>query len=137
MPAPTPAPPPPDRLEVAEATFADLPGWGENAVAEALPALLGSCAALAQRSPDAPVGNGGTGGRVADWLPVCEAAKALPAGDSAAARSSLERLLRPVAVTNRGDAVGLFTGYYEPTLRGSRRRGGPYRVPLSMRPPEL
>src|SRR6185436_18649818 len=36
-----------------------------------------------------------------------------------------------------GDPEGLFTGYYEPLLHGSRKRTDLYRVPLYVRPPEL
>ena len=32
---------------------------------------------------------------------------------------------------------GLFTGYYEPLLRGSRARSSRYRVPLYRRPPDI
>jgi membrane-bound lytic murein transglycosylase A len=42
-----------------------------------------------------------------------------------------------VALTNRGEPVGLFTGYYEPTLHGSRTGGATFPVPLYLRPPEL
>ena len=73
-------------------------------------------------------------GTVAAWLPLCAGVAAVPPGDSAALRALLEREARPVAVTNRGEARGLFTGYYEPTLRGSRTRGGAFLVPLYLRP---
>jgi membrane-bound lytic murein transglycosylase A len=38
---------------------------------------------------------------------------------------------------NHRNPLGLFTGYYEPLLHGSRRRHGHYTVPLYGRPPEL
>ncbi|HEX2162830.1 MAG TPA: MltA domain-containing protein, partial [Thermoanaerobaculia bacterium] len=74
-------------------------------------------------------------GTVADWREVCAAAS-VPPGAAAARAFFAERFL-PVAATDRGDAVGLFTGYYEPTLHGSRRRHGDFTVPLYTRPPEL
>jgi membrane-bound lytic murein transglycosylase A len=40
-------------------------------------------------------------------------------------------------VTNRGEVEGLFTGYYEPTLQGSRRRGGRFQVPLYKTPNDM
>jgi membrane-bound lytic murein transglycosylase A len=55
----------------------------------------------------------------------------------AAARAFFESEFRPFAATNPGEAAGLFTGYYEPTLYGSRRRHGRFTVPLFARPPEL
>ena len=138
---------PPDRLDLHPATFEDLPGWGEDSLAEALPALRRSCAALARQPGDRPLG-GARDGRVAgtagDWRTPCAALRALQAvvlPDAADVdteiRAFFETHFRPWGVSNRGDRVGLFTGYYEPTLEGSRRRSERYRVPLYVRPPEL
>lgn len=165
-PAPTPAPSPtptPPRLVLAESSWEELPGWDEDAVAAALPALLRSCEVWRNRDAVTTLGEQGAAGTVADWLPLCDRAAALAAppptatastdataraADSAtttatgtdrddALRTLLVDLLRPVAVSNRGDVEGLFTGYYEPTLRGSRVEGGEFTVPLYVRPPEL
>ena len=146
-PSPTPTPTPlPPRLVLAEADWSELPGWTEDAAAAALPALQRSCEVWRHRDPAAAVGEQGAGGTVADWLPLCDRAatftRAAQVGDATApddgaVRSFLAELLRPVAVSNRGDREGLFTGYYEPTLRGSRVEGGEFTVPLYLRPPEL
>ncbi len=40
-------------------------------------------------------------------------------------------------MTGNGSAEGLFTGYYEPLLDGSRHRGGAYQTPLLRRPADL
>ena len=42
----------------------------------------------------------------------------------------------PFLAGNNGEPVGLFTGYFEIALNGSRKRGGPYQTPLYRRPPE-
>jgi membrane-bound lytic murein transglycosylase A len=122
---------------VSEGSWDDLPGWDDDTLAAVLPALVRSCAVWRHRSAETVVGEGGLAGKVADWLPLCDRAATLAAGDDEGARSLFRELLRPVAVTNRADAAGLFTGYYEPTLRGSRTEGGAFTVPLYVRPPEL
>lgn len=132
-----PGPPAEDRLVLEPARFAELPGWGEDAVAEALPALLRSCRRISRLPDAAGMGGAGFAGTAGDWKPVCAAAAQVPAGDSGAARAFFEAHLQPAAATNDGRALGLFTGYYEPLLHGSRRRGGKYQVPLYIRPPEL
>jgi len=43
----------------------------------------------------------------------------------------------PVQVFNGEEAEGLFTGYYEPELNGSRTRSERFRTPLHTRPPDL
>ena len=134
---PEPAEPPEPALELRPASFADLPGWSEDRHAEALPPLLASCRVLGRLPAERPVGRGGVGGTAADWRLPCAQAAAAPAGDPAAARAFFEAAFRPWAVSDRGGEEGLFTGYYEPTLHGSRRRGGRFTVPLYRRPPEL
>jgi membrane-bound lytic murein transglycosylase A len=114
--------PPPDRLVVEKARFADLEGWESDRQAAALAAFLRSCARLAKEP---------------EWEAACAGARAVPAGDDAAARRFLETALVPVLVTNRGEKAGLFTGYYEPELAGCRERGPACATPIYRRPPEL
>lgn len=141
---PEPPEPLPDRLDLRPVSFGDLPGWTTDSVAAALPAFRRSCSKLDALPDDRPLG-GAQDGRVAgtagDWRAICAALRALPSpGDpqsEAAARVFFESRFQPFAATNRGEPEGLFTGYYEPTLSGSRRRSQRFHVPLYLRPPEL
>ncbi|QJE74411.1 murein transglycosylase A [Aerophototrophica crusticola] len=130
-------PPPPPRLTLSAASLNDLPGWSADRPAEALPALARSCPKLLAQPADRPVGPDGIMGRIADWQEPCRALAAVPAGDDAAARAWLERWFTPWLAANNGKADGLFTGYYEAELRGSRTRQGAYQTPLYRRPPDL
>jgi membrane-bound lytic murein transglycosylase A len=136
-----PEPPPAPELALVAAAFDDLPGWAEDDLAEALPALLASCGVLARRALGDPVGPDGLAGSAGDWREPCAAVTRLGAGGAgagaAALRALLEERFRPWSATDRGDPEGLFTGYYEPSLRGSRRRYGRYQTPLHTRPGEL
>ena len=125
-----------DRLVLEPAAFADLLGWREDAVEEAVPAFLRSCQRIAAQPDGAGLGQpwAGTAG---DWKEACAAAARLPRGDRAAARQFFETRFRPWVVRNHRNPVGLFTGYYEPLLHGSRKRHGRYKVPIYTRPPEL
>jgi len=76
-------------------------------------------------------------GRVGDWRGLCGAAEAMPPDDDAAARQFFESAFVPLSVADYGDREGLFTGYYEIELNGSRRRQGRYQTPIYRRPPEL
>lgn len=112
------------------ARFADLPGWTSDDHGAALGALRISCPRLVRRGA-------GEFGTAADWAPICADADRV-AQTPAAARGFFERHFQPVRVTSGGgDPEGLITGYYEPELRGARKRGGPYTVPLHVRPPDL
>jgi membrane-bound lytic murein transglycosylase A len=72
-----------------------------------------------------------------DWKAFCTALAGLSAGDDAGLRRLIEAELQPVAVLGDGRAEGLFTGYYEPLVRGSRQKQGRYIVPLYRQPPDL
>jgi membrane-bound lytic murein transglycosylase A len=125
------------RLLLARVGFADLPGWQDDQVADALPALQRSCDRLLRRDADAPVGPGGRAGTVADWQAPCAALRDLSAGDGAAVRAALERHFVPFAAEGSEGPEGLFTGYYEASLQGSRERRGPYQHPIYARPDDL
>ncbi len=126
-----------DRLALAPAAFTDLPGWREDDLAAALPAFLRTCGRLSSRPAGAALGADSRFGTVGDWRAACAAAERVPRGNRGAARAFFEDAFAPTAVSNHGEAVGLFTGYYEPDLYGSRRRHGRFTVPLLARPPEL
>lgn len=130
-------PPREDRLELEPIGFDALPGWGDDDQAAALVAFRASCDRLRARGADASVGRSGVGGVVADWLPACDAGMDAADGDAAAARAFFESWFQPYAASNAGDPTGLFTGYFEPLLHGSRERSETYSVPLHARPEDL
>ncbi len=129
--------PPPDRLVLLPAGFADLRGWSDDHQGEALPALLKSCGTRLKFADTAQVGPNGIAGTVADWRPPCAAAADVDASDDAAARGFFETWFQPYRCTNNAVAEGLFTGYYEAQLTGARARGGAFQTPLRKRPPDL
>ncbi|RUQ73754.1 murein transglycosylase [Azospirillum doebereinerae] len=131
------APPPPEALTLTPVAFTDLPGWTADRVAEALPALDRSCGRFAALPPDRPVGPSAVGGKAADWRGPCAALAAVPKGDDGAARAFFQAQFTPYAAANNDDRKGLFTGYYEVELEGSRAPDPAYPVPLYKRPADL
>jgi membrane-bound lytic murein transglycosylase A len=126
------------RLVLEPATFGDLPGWSEDPMAPALDAFRRSCRKMAALPAEAALGGAGFAGTAGDWRTPCAAAERVPAGNDAAARSYFETWFVPLAAhASGGDEGGLFTGYYEPLLDGSRTRTERYRVPLYGRPSDL
>ncbi len=121
--------------------YEQLPGWQEDQIAEALPALHRSCKRLLRRPEDRNVGRHGVGGRVADWRAPCDALTALEKGAGASAdalvRAEIEKLFVPFKVTFGEKDQGLFTGYYEAELKGALFPGGGYDTPLYKRPTDL
>jgi membrane-bound lytic murein transglycosylase A len=129
-----PQQPPPEQAILSPAGFEDLPGWNMDRHAEALPALLRSCAKFLKMPPGKALGARIPGASAADIQPACRAAQALPAGHDLAARSFFEQWFQPWAVTNNDAADGLFTGYFEIELKGSITRDETYGVPVYRKP---
>jgi membrane-bound lytic murein transglycosylase A len=111
-------------------SFDRLPGWQEDNVSAALPALRASCARLLRAGDDRQVGPHGLAGQVVDWRQPCAALAGLPAADDQAVRKVLEAEFRPFVVSTGRQEEGLFTGYYEAALKGSLTRQPGYSAPL-------
>jgi membrane-bound lytic murein transglycosylase A len=127
-----PAPPPRPPQEAARAvlrpaSFAELPGWTDDAVADAWPAFLSGCAVLVSQPSTAET-----------WREPCSAAVAEAPRDSPSARTFFERYFSVYrALAPDGSDTGLVTGYYEPLLDGSRVRSAQHRFPLYAPPDDL
>jgi membrane-bound lytic murein transglycosylase A len=131
----TSAPPGAATLSLLAVRFTDLPGWQSDQHVAGLAALQRSCVKALAGPPEQWFGGNELFGRVAHWQRICDAAYRV-APDDRSARRFFEENFRPYRALNGGCDLGLFTGYYEPVLRGSWRRGGPYTVPVYRAPPE-
>jgi len=131
-----PEPEPEIRLVLREVSFGELPGWKHDAVGEAIPALLRSCAKIARLPDDRPLG-GEVDTTAGDWRRVCGLARDIDPADHDAARGLLEAELTAYAAAAGPDSIGRFTGYYEPWMRGSLRRHDEYQTPLYRKPADL
>jgi membrane-bound lytic murein transglycosylase A len=108
---------------LAPVAFSTLPGWSRDKVSEAWPAFMTSCETLVRKQ---------------DWAEPCKVARDVDGGNEKAVRLFFESFFVPHQVSNAdGTDSGMVTGYYEPLLRGARKRGGPYQVPLHRTPEDL
>jgi membrane-bound lytic murein transglycosylase A len=119
-------------LALRATTYADVVGWPGKDSAPALAAFQRSCGLILKM--DDGVAMGGYGGRAKDWKPACNIALKTRPVD---ARSFFESEFRPFEIFENGSRDGLFTGYYEPLLRGSRTRHGAYQTPVYDVPADL
>lgn len=130
----TPPPAPPSKSPVATppqqavelfrpVNFGALPGWERDDLREVWPAFMASCSVLVKKP---------------DWSEPCTVARDVNAKNEKAVRTFFEAFFVPHQVVNPdGSDSGLVTGYYEPLLRGARKRGGPYQTPLHRVPDDL
>lgn len=131
-PAKTPVPPPasPASLRFEPVAWNALPGWPQDDITKAWPALIASC---------------GTSRMPAAWTNFCQSATRLRPNDAVGQRGLVTSALRAFRVITESQTgsrstisdTGLITGYYEPVLKGSRKRGGAFQTPLYSVPPDL
>ena len=119
---------PAESWSMARVSFDALPGWTTANADAALQSFRRSCAVLSSRADDAALSGVGYAGTAADWRDVC-------ANASGDAKSFFAANFIPFALAAPGD--GLFTGYYEPEIRGSRTRQGAYQTPVHGMPSDL
>jgi membrane-bound lytic murein transglycosylase A len=127
VPPPVVAPPAPPNAQYRAATFADLPGWNDDAQAKAWPAFRIGCRTLVARAKTQAL-----------WQDACGKADGVDGADNAAVRRFFEDNFTPYRiVSSDGSDRGLVTGYYEPLLHGSRTRSDTYPAPLFAPPDDL
>jgi membrane-bound lytic murein transglycosylase A len=119
-------------LVLRPASFNDLPGWADDNQTEALAAFRRSCARILKKDPDQLFGSDKRTGTYGDWQAPCRAATS-----STDAKEFFTHWFTPWQATAAGDEEGLFTGYYEASLKGSRTRHGVYQHPLYKYPDDL
>ncbi|MCB9964421.1 MAG: murein transglycosylase A [Rhodospirillales bacterium] len=124
------------RPQLRQVSFGDLPGWRQDDMRPALQAFLSSCSKLLQQPAQKSFHPAGTYG---DFHAACRMARTVATSDSAAILKFFETTFLPYQVTDQtnGESQGLFTGYYEASLRGARTRHGPYQTPLYEIPQDL
>lgn len=126
-----------ERFLLKPAAFADLPGWSVDNVGEAIVPLQKSCAKTVLKKADHDFGPQAYSGKVRDWQEVCDKLSLYLLATDAEARNFFEKHFTPYEVWGDKGREGLFTGYYEPVLRGALERRDPYLIPLHARPDDL
>jgi membrane-bound lytic murein transglycosylase A len=119
---------------------AQIPGWTTDRLSQAVAPFLSGCLRMAA-APGAPLGGQGEAARLGGdprmWADACAAARAVPPGDDIAARAFFESQFQAFLISNDGAPTALFTGYYEPEVRGSRKPDRTYHEAIYRRPPDL
>ncbi|MCL2075651.1 MAG: MltA domain-containing protein [Betaproteobacteria bacterium] len=124
------------RLQAAE--WNDLPGWRADRLGDAWSAFLLSCD---RWNPCRKAGAAATCARRRDvqdyWHEVCDKAYLVKGGHDEA-RRFFEAEFVPYALTEEnGQSAGLVTGYFEPLIKGSRRRDAQNSIPVLGVPPDM
>jgi membrane-bound lytic murein transglycosylase A len=129
---------PPEVFSISNAqletvAWSEINGWMEDDHAAAFAAFLNSCKAIVSGTPSNRIGNA----FYAALQSVCRRAVVAHPRDAAAARRFFEQNFRPMRIAPLGETAGFLTGYYEPTVEGSRIPTAEFNVPVYRTPPNL
>ncbi|APC97732.1 murein transglycosylase A [Francisella frigiditurris] len=72
-----------------------------------------------------------------NWIAVCKKAISLTPKTDSEARVFFETNFTPYEILNNNSAHGLFTGYYEPIIKGNLTKTDVYNVPIYKTPEDL
>lgn len=126
-----------DATKLTPTHYSALDGWGEDAHAAAYRLFAESCDVNASRSNAYQAKSEGPVGVRENWERVCSKASADPQPSNEAARAFFEANFSPYKVETESKSTGTLTGYYEPIIRGSRTKQGPYVTPVYGVPADL
>lgn len=139
-----------DELVLIQQNFTDLPDWPRDNLPEIIPAFLKSCERFAVQPAERLFfgtrpehGDITANITIGTWQKICGKLVALPNYNQETLIPFFEENFIPYLATNHGidtpyaTDTGLFTGYYEAQLQGSRTQSVEYPHPLYRLPPDL
>lgn len=124
-------------FELIPVKFDELPGWNGDKHAEALKTFLISCLRIEKLDTSAYIGPYKEMGRVSQWIKICRSANKIRENNAVDSKYFFETQFKAFLVTNNKKEDGLFTGYYEPELRGSWSPTAKFKYPLFSVPKDL
>lgn len=128
-----------EELTLRAVPYGQLDGWQSDDMRGSVRAFQRSCRAMVRRSDDRGVGPDARMGTIGQWRGACETALALDADTLRKddARAFFQSDFTPYLVGNGNTSEGLFTGYYEPELRGNLTRDGKYQTAIYLKPDDM
>jgi membrane-bound lytic murein transglycosylase A len=124
-------------LNIIPSSFSALPDWRTENFIGFSQAYKRSCDAILKKSPQSNLGSNSEFGKAQEWQIACRKFAKINQNDPARIRTFFEQNFIPYEARADQNPRGLFTGYFEAALNGSRTRKGPYQTPLRARPDDL
>lgn len=126
-------------LTLRPVPFNELPGWDHDDLGGIVKALGYSCTKIMAQNPEKPFGDPAWNISAGDWAGACHRIEGdrLKPGAFDNPRAFLEFYFTPHEAVAGDYKEGLFTGYYEAALKGSRTPEAAYQTPLLQRPDDL
>lgn len=124
-------------LSVTPSNFNALPGWGQDNLLSFIQAFDRSCDRIQKLDPEQGFSSIKQAGSNGQWQFICRQFAVEKISDTAGLKVFFETYFQPYQLGNNENATGVFTGYFEASLKGSRTQKAPYLTPLYLRPDDL
>ena len=125
-------------IRLVQVDYSDLTSWNEDNHKEALQAFIHSCNKFSRKAQRRLIGGQIGNITAGDFRDVCEIAQVVKTMNDEQAQNFFENWFRPFLVENRnGSSRGLFTGYYEASLNGSKVKTERFKYPIYAKPKDL
>ena len=127
----------PKTLKLQAASFQDLPEWRNENFQNFAQAYERSCARILKKDSQSLFGADSKFGKAQEWQIACRKFQKTDKQNIASLRQFFEQNFIPYTAKADFETEGLFTGYYEASLNGSRTKKGKFIYPLRARPDDL
>ncbi len=124
-------------LALKQSSFSNLPNWQNENFKDLAQAYNRSCQRILKKGSQTLFGVSEKFGKAQEWQIACRQFKKVNQNSAPSVRRFFEQNFIPHSVMAGNDPEGLFTGYYEASLKGSKTRKGAYIYPLRARPSDL
>ncbi len=125
-------------VKLTQVDFSSFSNWPQTDHRKALLAFLDSCDRLAKMPQNRVIGAQIGNITASDFRDVCEIGAVVKGMSNSQIQNFFENWFKPFSVaTKSGETKGLFTGYYEAELRGSKVKSEKYRYPIYAKPKDL
>jgi membrane-bound lytic murein transglycosylase A len=126
-----------EELKLQVVNFSALPNWKKEDFKDLAQAYNRSCNRLLKKDSQKSFSKNNVFGKIQEWQIACRKFKNVAKNNAIVIRQFFETNFVPHQVMAGRETEGLFTGYYEASLKGSRIRKGGYQYPLRARPNDL
>ncbi len=125
-------------IKLNEVAFEDLKNWENEDHRKALLSFLNSCKKFAKMPQNRSIGGQFGDINASDFRDVCEIGEVVKGLSDKQIKNYFENWFKPFLITDRKkNARGLFTGYYEASLNGSKTKNSQYQFPIYKKPQDL
>lgn len=125
-------------LKLKEVGFESLNNWAQDDHKKALQSFIHSCNKFSKMAQSRSIGGQIGDVVVEDFRDVCDIAQIVKSMSAKQTKNFFENWFRPFLVETRfGSASGLFTGYYEASLQGSKTKTERFKFPIYAKPKDL